>query len=497
MSGDSRQNMVFYRKYRPQNISELDNAKLRETLYSIFRKEEIPHAFLFTGPKGLGKTSTARIIAKIINCEHREQSNGMIEPCNTCVSCVSITKGNNIDVLEIDGASNRGIDEIRDLREKARLAPSNARKKVYIIDEVHMLTTEAFNALLKTIEEPPSHVVFIFATTEPQKVPATIMSRCFHVALQPATQEELIRAFKRIASGEELDIDEDVLVEIARLAEGGFRDGTKILEEIILLAKDKHITKGLVDSIYKTSTITEALDTMIKILEQHDTKKGLQTLSMLASSGVDMKVFLTQLIQKMHHILMIHMEIEKGEKISLTTEEISVLIQLLTKAYQDIKYAVVPQLPLEMLVITWSSIGGKYEVKNSPEKNGKPTIQSLIKKQQNLKVQSILGKEAVAPVVKPEHTIKQPEIPKNPDAYPSLMENLIYRVQSSNPSIAGLLRGCKLLSLSDTIVVFETPYKFHKEKLDDTKNHDILAKLIKELTGKTVTINITMKEGSK
>ena len=164
--------MVFYRKYRPQKIDDLDSAAVRDTLHAVLQND-VSHAFLFTGPKGLGKTSTARIVAKVVNCERKKK--GSIEPCNECDQCVSITNGTNVDVLEIDAASNRGIDEIRELKEKIRLAPVAAHRKVYIIDEVHMLTTEAFNALLKTLEEPPSHAMFILCTTEAHKVPETIV----------------------------------------------------------------------------------------------------------------------------------------------------------------------------------------------------------------------------------------------------------------------------------------------------------------------------------
>ncbi len=193
--------MVFYRKYRPQNINELDSQDVRERLVSVLSKDNV-HAMLFTGPKGLGKTSTARIVAKVLNCEsltEKGRKAGKLEPCNKCDQCISISNGSNIDVLEIDGASNRGIDEIRDLREKIKLSSARANKKVYIIDEVHMLTTEAFNALLKTLEEPPSHVVFILCTTEPHKVPATIASRCFQISFKKATDEELTRALLRIS----------------------------------------------------------------------------------------------------------------------------------------------------------------------------------------------------------------------------------------------------------------------------------------------------------
>src|SRR5215469_4743338 len=199
--------MVFYRKYRPQHISDLDSASVRQTLYAVLQKN-IPHAFLFTGPKGLGKTSTARIVAKVVNCEKRKK--GETEPCNICSQCVSIASGTNVDVLEIDAASNRGIDEIRELKEKIRLAPVLAIQKVYIIDEVHMLTTEAFNALLKTLEEPPEHAMFILCTTEAHKVPETIVSRCFQIMFKPATDQEIARSLERVAKGENLKIEKDV-----------------------------------------------------------------------------------------------------------------------------------------------------------------------------------------------------------------------------------------------------------------------------------------------
>jgi len=203
--------MVFYRKYRPQKISELDSEAVRSSLYSTFSKKDIPHAFLFSGPKGLGKTSAARIIAKVINCQKHEDKKSFkdekeIEPCNKCLQCETITNGTNLDVFEIDGASNRGIDEIRDLKEKINLLPTKSSKKIYIIDEVHMLTTEAFNALLKTLEEPPAHAIFILCTTESYKLPQTIVSRCFRIDFKKATNDDLIRSLKRIVKEEEIKI---------------------------------------------------------------------------------------------------------------------------------------------------------------------------------------------------------------------------------------------------------------------------------------------------
>jgi DNA polymerase-3 subunit gamma/tau len=183
--------MSFYRIYRPQIIEEIDNIVVREAILRLLGKpkKDLPHAYMFTGPRGGGKTTAARIIAKLFNCTHPSADSG---PCGKCDQCVSIAEGRNLDVLEIDAASNRGIDEIRALRDGINLVPASADHKIYIIDEVHMLTTEAFNALLKTLEEPPAHAVFVLATTNPEKVPVTIKSRCVNISFAKASVEELI-----------------------------------------------------------------------------------------------------------------------------------------------------------------------------------------------------------------------------------------------------------------------------------------------------------------
>lgn len=312
--------MVFYRKYRPQKIEELDNEEVRSNLYSIFSKGGFAHAFLFTGPKGLGKTSTARIIAKVINCEKHKALKGQrtekeIEPCNKCEQCLSIANGNNLDVLEIDGASNRGIDEIRDLREKIKLAPFKASKKVYIIDEVHMLTTEAFNALLKTLEEPPSHALFILCTTEPHKVPATIASRCFRINFTRATAEELVRSMQRITKAEGIKADKEALLEIAKIADGSFRDATKILEEVAVFAGRKTVTADLVNEKFNTLGISENLAAMLDALVQKDVKKGLTICKELVKQGMDFKFFIEQLVERLHLLLLQEVGVEKKREV--------------------------------------------------------------------------------------------------------------------------------------------------------------------------------------
>ena len=515
--------MVYYRKYRPQTIEELDSTKVRETLSAVLSAKEVPHAFLFTGPKGLGKTSTARIIAKVVNCtaDKKDRKNGF-EPCGKCDSCLSITNGSNIDVLEIDGASNRGIDEIRDLREKVKLAPSSAKKKVYIIDEVHMLTTEAFNALLKTIEEPPDHVMFMFATTEPQKVPATILSRCFHVAFPRATDEDIVHSLQRIVDGEKLKIDKEALEEIAKMADGGFRDAAKMLEEVVSVSANKIINKDSVQEHFYSSNSGALVLNLLINMKEKKIKECLTIIQKMTEQGIDMKYFLSQALGALHGILLVQsglVEISPYKTIGFSLIEIKQLTELFSKAYQDTKFAVVPQLPLELAVVEWCSqeneklkvksenledttntvIPAKAEIQEdgSRIKSGMtskgPTMQDVRKKEQNLKVRNIIeGKkdDKTKPVIA---GVTQRNIQHDVNELTQLMENIIYKVKPYNHSLAGVLRGCDIAVYKDDGIVIETAYKFHQERLQEAKAKEILEQVIKEITGKTLKVMIELK----
>ncbi len=245
--------MNWYLKYRPRDINQLGLNNVRQTLTKLLSGKTIPHAFLLAGPRGLGKTSTARIIGQYVNCL-KPKSIGV--PCGQCSACRLIQEKTTMDIIEMDAASNRGVDDIRQLKSEVGLAPSQLKYKVYIIDEVHMLTTEAFNALLKTLEEPPRHVIFILATTEPQKIPETIKSRCQIIEYHLASIDEINQTLKRVADAEKIDIDSDTISLIAKKARGSFRDGIKLLER---LSQNGNINQDLLTNLSRIESVIDDL----------------------------------------------------------------------------------------------------------------------------------------------------------------------------------------------------------------------------------------------
>lgn len=521
--------MVYYRKYRPQTISELDLAEVRVKLENILKAKDLPHAFLFTGPKGLGKTSAARILAKAINCERRNKESGIknqgektktknqkssisnhqsesVEPCNKCEACRSITNGSNLDVLEIDAASNRGIDEIRDLREKIKFAPSSLEKKVYIIDEVHMLTTDAFNALLKTLEEPPSHAVFVLCTTEEEKIPPTISSRTFRISFKKPTKEEILRSLKRIVAGEKIDIEEDVLIEIYKLSEGSFRDAAKILEELSISSNGNppshkasagqgKITKETIERTFKTAGLDSQISKLLTALAEKELGTSIKIIDELSQKGADFKVLTERLAEAIHTMLMASsgLATQDFDIPKLQTSELKRLLDMVNKSYRDIKFSVLPQIPLELVVVEWCLTEQVQSLKFSfdPERRREGKVQNEDRDEKKDKEVRVETKKAEGSTGEKKHGDLFRENALSEDFFQALIAN----VKRDNHSIAGILRGCRLLEISGDNVCFETKYKFHRDKLSEAKTASILDRRASEiLHGKVhVVVNLVEK----
>ncbi|MEA3293116.1 MAG: DNA polymerase III subunit gamma/tau [Patescibacteria group bacterium] len=358
-------NLVLYRKYRPQTFADIvGQENVVQTLTNAIVSEMVSHAYLFSGPRGSGKTTIARILAKAVNCQNRKK--GEYEPCNKCLSCLEIAEARSIDLIEIDAASNRGIDEMRELKENIRFVPSKSKYKVFIIDEAHQLTKEAANALLKTLEEPPGHAIFILATTEIHKMISTIVSRCQRFNFRRLTVSEIIKKLEFICGKEKIKIDKEVLNFIAFNSSGSIRDAESLLDQALVWSgRDREVKIEEVKTLLGIVDLN-IISQLVDFISEDRKDKAIDFLGEIIDKGKDPQEFIKTLIFYCRQLLLFKVcnddklniaftkeEKEKLKEQALVFEEekIHYFLKLFLDAENKIKYASIPQLPLELAII--------------------------------------------------------------------------------------------------------------------------------------------------
>jgi DNA polymerase-3 subunit gamma/tau len=470
---------------------------------------KIAHAYLFCGPRGTGKTSMARILAKAVNCPN--QAGG--EPCNACDMCRSITEGRALDVIEIDAASNRGIDEIRSLREKANYAPSLARYKVYIIDEVHMLTEAACNALLKTLEEPPPHVIFVLATTEAHKVIATIVSRCQRFNFHRLRQTEIMDKLKLICKREKIHIEPDSLELIARAATGSLRDAENILQQMIAY----YGNQIELDQIQAELGISwdSRVRQLARCVVSRDVAAGLKVINSLNSDGVDLRQFNLGLIEYLRGLLLAKSQCE--EALDVTSEDLAEMGSLATDAPLDYLLKAVKSfssidfrsdnysalsLELALLGCALSPPSGQEQLtttKPSEIADATEITESLEKAE----VPAALDSSEIpseVPVALDSTEVPSKEVPQDIDYLRGRWREFIksLRGEGSSGNLDAFLRSaCDPVALEDDTLVLGFYYSFHKEKIEDAKYRHLVEKKLKEVFGRPYKIRCILVDSKR
>ncbi len=491
---------VLYRKYRPQKLSEIIGQEhITHSLLKQLESGKIQHAYLFTGPKGTGKTSTARIIAKAVNCQDPSKTG---EPCNKCENCEAISRGNYLDLIEMDAASNRGIDDVRELREKIKLAPSAGRYKVYIIDEAHMLTPEAFSALLKTLEEPPSHAIFILATTEPQKLPGTIISRSQRFDFGRPDISKIQEKLKNIMKSEGWKIDDSGLAELAKAADGAFRDAEVLLEKVATV--NPSASREEVLQLIGKKNLSQVLE-ILEIVEKKETKGALLWLDEFVSSGGNVRVLNEAIIEILRKILLIKSGV--GEKLvrdvnpetyqglsqqaeKIDQQRLDSLIKLFIKSIEDISMATIPQLPLELALIVACDYQTESEVEVGESAEAEKPVVKKVKKETDIQ-RATEAKDRPEVRGEPKSEVSEEKLLKKVKAaWPKILR----QVKAKNKSLEIFLRGAVPDRVEEDVVYLKFYYRFHKERVEDPRNRKIIEEILEKEVDSPVRIKGIMGE---
>jgi DNA polymerase-3 subunit gamma/tau len=504
---------ALYRVWRPQAfIDVVGQEHVTKTLQNALLQQKISHAYLFSGPRGTGKTSAAKILAKAVNCEHAPVS----EPCNECATCRGITDGSIPDVIEIDAASNNGVEEIRDIRDKVKYAPSVTKYKVYIIDEVHMLSIGAFNALLKTLEEPPKHVIFILATTEPHKIPLTIISRCQRFDFKRITAQSIVNRMKLIVDESGVECDERALKMIARAAEGGMRDALSLLDQAISFSQDR-VT--LEDALTVTGSVSQSFFNQLgHAIVKKDVASGLEALEGLLSQGKDPSRFVEDFILYFRDMLLFkaapNLE-ESMERILLDddfknmaeqvpAEQIYQLIEILNKAQQKMRWTNHPRIFLEVAIVKLCQMEQQTVSQVQTGEIGQllTRIDQLEKELSDLKMNGVAIQQEPAPTVKKSahrssKTNFQPQVGKINEILKHATKNDLNQIKRNwaemlprlIPSHAALLNEAEPIAASTDAFIIKFKHEIHCQMaMDNPRFIQTVVEQIQQLLGKRLAV---------
>jgi DNA polymerase-3 subunit gamma/tau len=501
---------TLYRDYRPQNFAEvLGQNHIKITLQNEISAGKLAQAFLFCGPRAVGKTTLARVLAKTVNCSNRKA--GEYEPCNKCDNCLSTTQGKNLDVVEIDAASNTGVDNVREnIISFSRLTPANAKFKVFIIDEVHMLSLSAFNALLKIIEEPPTHVIFILCTTEIQKVPLTIISRCERYDFKRISVHDIVKKLSLIAQAEKIEIAPEVLEAVARRSGGHLRDAESLLGQIFSLG-DKKITLEQAELVIPHYNSNEAVD-LIDYLSRKDAFKAISLVNNLVDTGVNLKNFCGELIGLLRKIMLSkvnpslsdNLGLNLGESLeikinsisnNLNWEQLLAFTRRFLEAYNDNKNPLISQLPLELAIVDLCYSSGKVSPTVSASSFGTGTkVNSFSKETAPAKTETkpqpekILKSETLNDqTVKAIINLDQAEVLEK-------WPEFLVKIKKYNHSLSFVLQNCQPQEVKNNCLCLIFKYKFHQDRINDATIKNIIESTLTEVFGSALTLSSVIDE---
>jgi len=481
---------ALYRKWRPQTFDEVvGQGHVTHTLQNALPSGRISHAYLFAGPRGTGKTSMGRLLAKAVNCLSSEDD----KPCNQCRICQAINEGRLLDLIEIDAASNRGIDEMRGIREKVNFRPNEARYKVYILDEAHMLTEPAFNALLKTLEEPPPHVIFVLVTTEPHKIPDTILSRCQRFDFRRIPLQDMIGHLKYISEQESLAVEPAALELIARSATGSMRDAESLLDQLMSYGGEE-ITLAQVQSVLGT-VASQAVGELVDQLVARNVAQGLDVINRVIGDGVDPRQFNRQVVEHLRELLLIKVGDDSGlvrvtlealqemkvQAAQLSIRELVRVVRLFNQAGLDLKASTQSQLPLELAFV---------DATMSEEEKAAPPVPGTVP--QPSTETRVASAPRSSPTSEPPKAVREKAKKEEPRAAPTGLKLTLDTINSQwgrilgqaklkNHSVEALLKSCQPVEVEGREVVLGFYYPFHKEKIEEPRNKALVESVISQV----------------